>query len=133
MELIEIAQDAQKNAHSPYSNVTVGAAVRMKDGKIYTGCNIENVSFTPSVCAERVAIFKAVSDGYKKGDFAEIAVTASWEGVASPCGVCRQVMTEFFDDNVKIYLANSDGTVVETNLDTLLPGRFSEIKQKNPS
>lgn len=127
MKIIELAKAAQKNAHSPYSNVTVGAAVKMKDGTIFTGCNIENASFTPTICAERVAIFKAISEGYKKGDFSEIAVTASWEGPASPCGVCRQVMTEFFDDDVKIYVVDSNGTHIETNLDELLPGRFKEF------
>jgi len=127
MKLVELALDAQKNAYSPYSNVQVGAALEMNDGVIFTGCNIENASFTPTICAERTAIFKAVSSGYRKGDFKAIVVSASWEGLASPCGVCRQVMLEFFTEETKIYVRHSDGSVVETSISKLIPGGFTEF------
>lgn len=98
-ELVKLALEARENAYTPYSHFMVGAAVLTKDGKVYQGCNIENASFTPTICAERTAIFKAVSEGHR--DFIKMAVVGSPEGkvesFASPCGVCRQVMMEFCD------------------------------------
>lgn len=127
MKLVELAIKAQENSYSPYSNARVGAALEMNDGTIYTGANIENAAFTPTVCAERTAIFKAVSEGYRKGDFKAIAVSASWEGLASPCGVCRQVFLEFFTEETKIYVIHSDGSFVETSLSKIIPGGFTEF------
>lgn len=99
-ELVKIALEARKMAYSPYSHWKVGAALLCKDGTIFKGCNIENSSYTPTVCAERTAIFKAVSEGYT--EFEAIAIVGGDEnaGVVDycyPCGVCRQVMTEFCD------------------------------------
>jgi cytidine deaminase len=100
-ELIEAANSALKNAYSPYSKFRVGAAIRSNEGKIFTGCNIENASYSLAVCAERVALFKAVSEGYKTFD--SIAICSSGVKPAFPCGACRQVLMEFNPD-LRIYL-----------------------------
>src|SRR5699024_4388792 len=110
------------NAHVPYSNFRVGAALESQSGVVYTGCNIENAAYTPSCCAERVAIFKAVSSGEKK--FSRIAIIGDTETPIAPCGVCRQVMIEFFDNTTTIYLTNLKGDVKETNINELLPYAF---------
>ncbi|MGN0412286.1 MAG: cytidine deaminase [Lachnospiraceae bacterium] len=98
-KLVELALEARNRSYAPYSHFMVGAALLTKDGKVYQGCNIENASFSPTVCAERTAFFKAISEGDR--EFAKIAVVGSPEGevdrYAAPCGVCRQVMTEFCD------------------------------------
>lgn len=120
--LIKEAKEAGEQAYVPYSNFWVGAALRGKSGKIYRGCNIENASFSLACCAERTAIFKAVSQGER--EFTELAVIADTEGVVSPCGACRQVMAEFFSDEVIIYLSNLKGKVMETNVEKLLPYSF---------
>ena len=124
--LIEKAKEAMKSAYAPYSSFKVGAALLCSDGSIYTGCNIENASFSPTVCAERVAIFKAVSDG--KREFSAIAVCGGKDGVLAekfcyPCGVCRQVLSEFCDKDFKIYVM-SNGDVKECTLSELLPESF---------
>lgn len=110
MNLMEKAIEAKNNSYSPYSNFKVGAALLTKDGKIYTGCNIENASYSPSCCAERVAFFKAISEGYK--DFVAIAISGDKEK-CYPCGVCRQVMSEFCDDDFKIYIDDKEYTLKE--------------------
>ena len=124
--LFEKAKEAMKNAYAPYSSFMVGAALLCADGSIYTGCNIENASFSPTVCAERVAIFKAVSDG--KRDFSAIAVCGGKKGVLTddfcyPCGVCRQVMNEFCKADFRIYVMSKDA-VKEYTLSELLPFGF---------
>ena len=124
--LIEKAKEMVENAYAPYSSFKVGAALLCSDGSIYTGCNIENASFSPTVCAERVAIFKAISDG--KRDFTAIAVCGGKNGVLSekfcfPCGVCRQVMSEFCKGDFKIY-ALSENDVKEYTLSDILPYGF---------
>lgn len=100
-KLIEAANSALRNAYSPYSKFRVGAAIRSKDGKIFTGCNIENVSYSLAICAERVALFKAVSEGNKLFD--SIAISSSGAKAAFPCGACRQVLNEFSPDLI-VYL-----------------------------
>ncbi len=126
-ELIQQAKIGQSNSYSPYSNVQVGAAVLTKDGKVFTGCNIENAAYSPTNCAERTAIFKAVSEGYRPGDFSKIAVVASWEGIAAPCGVCRQVFLEFFDNTVDIIMNDSkNNKIIVTNIDGLSPYQFGK-------
>ena len=126
--LIDEAKRAMMRAYAPYSEYYVGAALLTNDGKIYTGCNIENSSYTPTNCAERTAFFKAVSEGER--DFAAIAVVGGPKGdirgFASPCGVCRQVMSEFCDpDEFKIYLF--DGKIIaEYLLRDLLPQSFGK-------
>ena len=129
IRLIEYAVEARKNSYSPYSNFKVGASVLTDGGEIFTGCNIENSSYTPTVCAERVAIFKAVSEGHKK--FTAIAVVCEpKEQFCFPCGVCRQVMAEFFDDDTIILLSNPQKEYKELHLSDLLPYRFNKNSLK---
>ncbi len=120
-ELIEAAKKARENSHAPYSKFRVGAAVRTKDGKIYTGCNIETASFSPTICAERVAIWKAVSEG--ESEFTEIAVVADTEELTPPCGVCRQIIWEFCGD-IPVIFANLQGKDEIIQMKELLPRAF---------
>ena len=124
--LVRMATAAMENAYAPYSKFKVGAALLCDDGEIYTGCNIENASFTPSNCAERTAIFSAVNEG--KHNFKAIAIVGGMLGkadsVCPPCGVCRQVLAEFCDEDLKIYLGRSDG-YDEYTLGELLPLGFT--------
>lgn len=122
-QLIDEAIVASKQAHVPYSHFHVGAALLTTDGKIYRGCNIENASYGLTNCAERTAIFKAVSEGDKQ--FSAIAVVGDTDGPISPCGACRQVLAEFCDDHTQIILANLKGDFVITNINEILPGYFS--------
>ncbi|UYP10359.1 cytidine deaminase [Priestia megaterium] len=122
-QLIDEAIAASKQAHVPYSHFRVGAALLTTDGKIYRGCNIENASYGLTNCAERTAIFKAVSEGDKQ--FSAIAVVGDTDGPISPCGACRQVLAEFCDDHTQIILANLKGDFVITNINEILPGYFS--------
>lgn len=122
-QLIDEAIAASKQAHVPYSQFHVGAALLTTDGKIYRGCNIENASYGLTNCAERTAIFKAVSEGDKQ--FSAIAVVGDTDGPISPCGACRQVLAEFCDDQTQIILANLKGDFVITNINEILPGYFS--------
>lgn len=123
--LVEKALEARKMSYSPYSGFSVGAALLGKSGKIYSGCNIENASYTPTICAERTAVFKAVSEGEKTFD-AIAVVCGSKQDYCYPCGVCRQVMTEFFDIDTKIILANVNGEYKVFNIDDILPFRFDK-------
>jgi len=117
-QLIEAATTARRSAYSPYSQFSVGAALITKAGKIYTGCNIENVSLGLTICAERSAIATAIAQGSK--DFDTIAVVTAGKTPAVPCGACRQVMAEF-NPNIKIIAATVDGEVQEFDLAELLP------------
>lgn len=121
------AQNARKYSYAPYSHFRVGAALLTKSGKVYTGCNIENAAYSATNCAERTAIFKAVSEGER--DFEAIAIVGGREGEISefcaPCGVCRQVIAEFCSKDFKIILGNKDKYEVYT-LETLLPFAFTE-------
>lgn len=118
-DLLKLAIEARENSYSPYSHYKVGAALLTTSGKIFTGCNIENAAYTPSNCAERTAIFKAVSEGER--NFAAIAVATS-NGVA-PCGVCRQVIREFAP-NLTIILGDIEGKYRVVSLPDLLPDSF---------
>jgi len=119
--LIDIAGEARRRAYAPYSNYQVGAALRTRSGRIFTGCNVENAAYPHVMCAERVAIFKAVSEGEK--EFEVLAVVTSNGG--SPCGGCRQVMAEFSLD-MTVLIADGDGRLVqETTVAELLPGAFT--------
>ena len=128
-ELASMAIEAKAAAYAPYSGYKVGAALLTKSGKVYTGANIENASFSPTVCAERAAFFKAINDG--ECDFSMIAI-AGGKGdsisSSSPCGVCRQVMAEFCDDNFKILVLKCDGGYDTFTLKELLPFSFRCIK-----
>lgn len=125
-KLMELALQARESSYSPYSHFRVGAALLCADDSVYTGCNIENAAFTPGICAERTAIYKAVSEG--KRAFTAIAIAGGSEDSApaltAPCGVCRQVMREFCEDDFKIYLVGKDGTYMERTLAQLLPDSF---------
>ena len=120
--LVELAKKAKEYSYSPYSKFRVGACLLCKDGSIYAGCNIENSAYGPSCCAERTAIFKAISEGNK--DFAKIAIISDSEGYTYPCGVCRQVMSEFAP-NLEILVAKNNGEFLKTSLKELLPNMFS--------
>lgn len=123
-ELVLIAKEALKNSYAPYSNFTVAAALEMTDGKIITGVNVENGSLGATNCAERSAIFAAVSQGYKKGEFLNLAIITHLDQIVPPCGICRQVMTEFFDENSTIILAKNSGEYEEYSLDQIVPLQF---------
>ena len=120
-ELIESARGVWEKAYAPFSEFKVGAAVRTKDGKIFTGCNIESASYGLTVCAERVAIWKAVSEGER--EFAHIAVVADTEDLTPPCGVCRQILWEFCGD-VPVTFSNLDGKTETVRMSELLPRAF---------
>lgn len=124
-QLVSMAKEAMMNAYSPYSGYKVGAALLCKDGSVYTGCNIENAGYSATNCAERTAFFKAVSEGIR--EFTSIAICGGKDGVLDgefpPCGVCRQVMQEFCEDEFLIYLASKDGIETYT-LKELLPMSF---------
>ena len=126
-KLIGLAREAMAHAYAPYSGCRVGAALLCADGTVYQGANLENAAFSPTVCAERAAFFKAVYDGHR--DFTAIAVVGGKDGVISgffpPCGVCRQVMGEFCGDDFLIYLGGVDGAYETRALKELLPCRFS--------
>lgn len=120
-ELLKAAENAMEYAHSPYSRFKVGAALLCKDGSIYTGCNIENATFGATNCAERTAVFKAVSEGHR--DFESIAIVSSGGELTFPCGICRQVLAEFAPE-IKIILKGSDGETAVFTLGELLPHSF---------
>ena len=120
-ELVEAAREVRELAYAPYSNFKVGAAIRTKQGKIYTGCNVESASYGLTVCAERVAIWKAVSEGEK--EFVEIAVVADTQELTPPCGVCRQIIWEFCHD-IPVILANLKDDTEIVQMSELLPRAF---------
>lgn len=119
-DLISEAMEARKKAYVPYSNFAVGAALLTKSGKVYKGCNVENAAYSLSICAERVAVFKAVSAGEK--DFEAIAIVS--ETMAMPCGACRQVLREFSDD-IQVILADTEGERRVVTAKELLPYSFT--------
>ena len=121
-ELLELADNAMKNAYAPYSKFSVGAALLCSDGTVYTGCNVENASYGASNCAERTAIFKAVSEGHR--DFSAIAIISSGGGETYPCGICRQVMAEFAP-NLRVILRNTEKETVSYNFKDMMPYIFS--------
>lgn len=120
-ELVEAALEVRERAYAPFSNFRVGAAVRTKNGKIYTGCNVESASYGLTVCAERVAIWKAVSEGEK--EFTNIAVVADTQELTPPCGVCRQIIWEFCND-IPVTFANLHGKTETVQMKELLPRAF---------
>uniref|UniRef100_A0A1A9W1J1 Cytidine deaminase n=1 Tax=Glossina brevipalpis TaxID=37001 RepID=A0A1A9W1J1_9MUSC len=139
-ELIKAANWVRQYAYVPYSNFKVGAAFRTKEGRIYSGCNVENAAFSPSICAERNAICKAVSDGFK--EFTAGAVVACQEKVLTPpCGVCRQTIMEFAKEDVIIYVTKAtdyveqltelNGPVLCTSIYNLLPYAFCNYQEND--
>lgn len=126
-ELIKLAIEASEKAYIPYSGCSVGAALLTKDGKVYQGCNIENAAFSPTICAERVAFSKAVFEGERQ--FEKIAIFGKTpNGVKDyfyPCGVCRQVMAEFCDEDFMLIIAKSEDDYLSKSLKEVLPFMFS--------
>ena len=120
-KLRELAIEASKNSHSPYSNAQVGSAIQMKSGQYFSGCNIENSSFGGTVCAERVAIFKAVSQNEKSIAKIYVYTKAGWP----PCGLCLQVMTEFSDNELEVIIGNEAGEEKKVLIKDLLPLAFT--------
>lgn len=134
-KLMELAKEAMTHAYAPYSGYQVGAALLCADGTVYQGCNVENASYTPTVCAERSAFFKAIYDG--KRAFSAIAVCGGKDGKLTgmfpPCGVCRQVMREFCEDSFQVYMVGPEGTFEVCTLDQILPYSFSAKKHMGVS
>lgn len=126
-KLITLAVEAMEQAYAPYSGYKVGAALLCMDGRVFTGCNIESASFSPTICAERTAFAKAVSEGCR--EFTALAVCGGKDGVITglfpPCGVCRQVMREFCNEDFTVYLADRQGKYQTRTLAQLLPDSFS--------
>ena len=121
-ELIEIARQAREHAHAPYSNFKVGAALECADGRVLAGCNVENSSYGLSMCAERVAIFKAISEGYQ--EFKRIAVIADTHSPVRPCGACRQVISDLFPKDSEVIMSNLQGGIEVVPIGDLLPAPF---------
>ncbi len=124
-KLIDTAIEVLNNSYSPYSNFPVAAAILMKDDKIITGVNVENASFGATNCAERSAIFTAVSQGYKKEDFVEIAIVSKLDRPVPPCGICRQVLCEFFELSANVHMSSVTKKTKTVTLKDLLPYDFS--------
>ena len=120
-KLIRMAIEARRRAYAPYSKFKVGAALEAEDGRIFTGCNVENASFGATCCAERTALFKAISEGAKK--FRRIAIVAGTKDPCPPCGICRQALIEFAP-KLQVILANTKGRFLIKSLDELLPLSF---------
>ena len=126
-DLIELARDYRRHSYSPYSHFPVGAAVLMESGRVFGGCNIENASYTPTVCAERTAFFKAVYDGHR--DFTAIAIIGSHEDYTMPCGICRQVLSEF---HVPLIICGKSPKDYRTyTLEELFPSSFRAEELKH--
>ena len=125
-QLVQAAADAGKNSVSPYSHFKVGAALLTKSGEIIGGANVESASYGLTCCAERIALFKALTDGKK--DFVAVAVVARWDGGPMPCGACRQLLREYAPD-AKVFIADSDDlkTIREFTVRELLPAAFVSV------
>lgn len=124
--MYKIAIETRENAYVPYSDFKVGACVLMKDGALIGGCNAENASYGLCLCAERNAMFKAISMGYKPGDFEAILVLADTSDPCSPCGACRQVMSEFFEKDKEVVLTNLKKDVKVFTIEEILPYSFTK-------
>lgn len=126
-QLMDTAKNASVQSYAPYSQFPVGAAILMESGEILTGCNVENVSFGLTICAEQTAVVKAVSEGHKK--FKAIAVWAKNKpyGSITPCGACRQILSEFLPADAPVYRYDDAGKIVSETMSTMLPFAFEEI------
>ena len=120
--MLNLAYEAMEKAYTPYSHFQVGACLKGESGKYYLGCNIESASYTPTNCAERTAVFKAVSEGERS--FAGIVIVCSGKNPEAPCGVCRQVLREFCKDDMPVVFADNKRNYVESTLGALLPHSF---------
>lgn len=122
--MLDLAYEAMERAYTPYSHFQVGACLKGKSGKYYLGCNIENASYTPTNCAERTAMFKAISEGER--DFESIVIVCSGKSPAAPCGVCRQVLREFCESDMPVVFADGKRNYTESTLGELLPHSFGQ-------
>lgn len=127
-ELINKAIEARSKSYSPYSKFKVGASILLKNGTYVLGCNVENVSYGLTNCAERTALFKLVSDGYNKDDVVAMAIVGDTLEPIAPCGACRQVMLEILDKDTPIIMANLNGKYIETKVSSLVPYIFGGIE-----
>ena len=123
-ELIRNAFEGMGNAYAPYSNYHVGACVATKDGNYFLGCNIENAAYPVGVCGERVAVFNAYANGYTKDQIEALCIVSDGNTIATPCGMCRQVLSELLNKDTPIILTNGKEEMI-TNIDELLPYSFS--------
>ena len=124
--LISYAKKAMGNAYAPYSGFYVGAAILTSEGEVFTGCNVENSSYGATICAERCAIIKAISEGYTS--FTKIAIVSSGNNLTFPCGICRQFLAEFMQEDGIVVLCDSNGEMKEFELASLLPHAFNLSK-----
>ncbi|TVY09647.1 cytidine deaminase [Paenibacillus cremeus] len=124
-ELVAKAREARERAYTPYSKFKVGCALLDSKGNVHLGCNVENAAYSPTNCAERTALFRAIADGEAARSFQALAVIADTAQPVSPCGVCRQVLVELCTPDMPVYLANMRGEVSETTVSALLPGAFT--------
>lgn len=124
-ELMALARHARERAYAPYSHFLVGAAVLTRDGRQFSGCNVENAAYGLCNCAERTALFSAIAAGCQRGDFAALAVIADAADPVRPCGACRQVMAELCHDAMPVILGNLHGVTQQTSVAALLPGAFA--------
>lgn len=123
-ELVKLAIEAREKAYVPYSKFKVGAAIEMEDGGVFTGCNIENASYGATNCAERTAIFKAVSEGHTI--MKKIAIVGDMSTYTAPCGICRQVIAEFAAKDIQIVLIKNQDEYIVKTLEEILPGAFTK-------
>lgn len=128
LEIMKEANNALKDSYSPYSKFAVGAAIKMKDGTVIHGANIENAAYGLCICAERVAMFQMHMKGYKGSDVVAMAVTGNTKAPISPCGSCRQVMSELLTLDTTILLTNTNLDLKETDVKTLLPYSFEDFE-----
>ncbi len=123
-DLLALARSARENAYAPYSSFLVGAALLTRDGRCFSGCNVENAAYGLCNCAERTALFSAMAAGCRPGEFAALAVIADTPAPVNPCGACRQVMSELCGDDMPVLLSNLRGDLQQTTVGALLPGSF---------
>ncbi len=131
--LLGQAKEAMRRAYVPYSNFQVGAALLDNDGHVHFGCNVENAAYGPCNCAERTALFRAIADGKRPGEFQAIAVVGATEGPIAPCGVCRQVLVELCAPDMPIIMGNLQGSWTIATITELLPGAFTPASLENGS
>ncbi|WP_446872171.1 cytidine deaminase [Leuconostoc mesenteroides] len=125
-KLVDVANQALNDTYTPYSHFPVGAALLGENGEIFKGVNIENVSFGLTNCAERTAIFTAIAAGQRH--FHGLVISGRTDEPIAPCGACRQVMVEFFDPDMPIWLINDQGKEIETNIAEIMPGSFNSLQ-----
>jgi cytidine deaminase len=125
--LLDLARAARERAYAPYSHFHVGAALETRDGRQFSGCNVENAAYGLCNCAERTALFSAIAAGCQPGDFSAIAIIADSPQPVSPCGACRQVLSELCDPSMQVLLANVAGDTRLTTVEALLPDSFQRL------